>query len=311
MYKLFSQRKKEVLGEIPDVYEYEVFPESFRNQFLHIINNLFAKGNKNANLGYGYRERFDFWEITCELFAREKGLKYIQGRGGYNNTSTAYELYVDKSTNEDFLDLLDFTISRIVYHEQSINILGSESIEDAIEELNYRFQQHYLGYEIINGDLIPKTDEHIHTNIIKPALSVLHQKEFQGSENEFIVAWKHYKDRNYKDAILNAGKAFESVMKSICKHMKYPYNDQKDDAKKLIQILRDNEFFPTYLESHMNGIRATLESGAPTVRNKTSGHGQGELVVEVSEAYASYSLNLVATNIVFLCKLFQERRKSK
>lgn len=311
MYKLFSQRKKEASGDIPDVYEYEVFPESFRNQFLHVVNNLFEKGNKNKVLMYSYGDSFDFWEVTCELFAREKGLKYIQGRGGYHNTSSAYEWYVDNSTDEDFLDLLDFTITWIFYHEVSINILGKESVEDAISELNYRFQQHSLGYEIINGELIPKTDEHIHANIVKPALRILHHKEFEGAENEFIAAWKHYKDRNYKDAIVNAGKAFESVMKSICKHMKYPYNDQKDEAKKLIQILKDNEFFPTYLESHMNGVRATLESGAPTVRNKTSGHGQGELVVEISEAYASYSLNLVATNIVFLCKLFHERRKSK
>ena len=93
--------------------------------------------------------------------------------------------------------------------------------------------------------------------------------------------------------------------------MNFPFDNQKDDAKKLIQILRDNGFFPAYLESHMNGIRTTLESGAPTVRNKTSGHGQGEGIVDVSEAFASYALNLVATNIAFLCKLFQERRRIK
>ena len=98
-------------------------------------------------------------------------------------------------------------------------------------------------------------------------------------------------------------------MKSICKYMRFSYDEQKDDAKKLIQILRDNDFFPAYLESHMNGIRTTLESGAPTVRNKTSGHGQGEEIVDVSESFASYALNLVATNILFLCKLYGERRK--
>lgn len=307
MYKLFSQRKREAIGDIPDVYEYDTFSVEFRNQFFHIVSSVFEKGNKKANTGY--RERFDFWETTCDLYAREKGLKYLPGRYTRGNNADAYEHYVDSSSNEDFLDLLDFTVTRIIYHEVTLNCVGKESVEDAAFELNYRFKQHSLGYEFINGNLVVKTDEHIHTNIVKPALTLLHQKVFRGAEDEFLTAWKHYKDGKFKDAILNAGKCFESVMKSICKQLKFSFDEQKDDAKKLIQILRENNFFPTYLESHMNGIRTTLESGAPTVRNKTSGHGQGETVVEISEAYASYALNLVATNIVFLCKLYDERRK--
>ena len=307
MYKLFSQRKREAIGDIPDVYEYDIFSVEFRNQFFHIVSSVFEKCNKKANAGYG--ERFDFWETTCELYAREKGLKNLRSEYGYRNTEDAYEYYIDKSSDEDFLDLLDFTITRIFCHDVTCNCVGKETIEDAIFELNYRFKQHSLGYEFINGTLIIKTDEHIHSNVVKPALCLLHRDEFRGSEDEFLLAWKHYKEGNLKDAILNAGKCFESVMKSICKQSKFPFDEQKDDAKKLIQILREKNFFPAYLESHMNGIRATLESGAPTVRNKTSGHGQGEKVLEISEAYASYALNLVATNIVFLCKLYDERRK--
>lgn len=309
MYKLFSQRKKEAMGEIPEIYEYNSFPESFRNQYVFIVSDVFEKANR-SNSYYGRTD--DLWNITCELYAREKGLKGIAGDyyTSYNNKS-AYKDYVDKCSDSDFLDLLDFTVTHILCSEVTKRCVGNEVINQAIFELNYRFDQHSLGYEVINGEVITKTDKHIHTNIVKPALILLHQKEFNGAENEFMLAWKHYKETHYKDAILNAGKAFESVMKSICKYMSFSYDEQRDDAKKLIQILRDNDFFPAYLESHMNGVRTTLESGVPTVRNKTSGHGQGDEIIDVSETFASYALNLTATNIVFLCRLYGERRKAK
>lgn len=241
MYKLFSQRKREAVGDIPDIYEYNSFPEAFRNQFFHIVSDVLDKANNGTDYGYG--RRINFWELTCDLYAREKGMKSISVEFGSENTSYAYESYVDTCNNEDFLDLLDFTVGYIFGHPLTKRYAGDDAVENAISELNYRFQQHSLGYEFISGALITKTDEHIHTNIVKPALVLLHKIEFRGSEDEFILAWKHYKDKNYKDAILNAGKAFESVMKTICKYMKYPFNEQSDDAKKLIQILRDNDFF--------------------------------------------------------------------
>jgi len=54
------------------------------------------------------------------------------------------------------------------------------------------------------------------------------------------------------------------------------------------------------MSNHLAGLRMTLESGVPTARNKTSGHGQGVTPIEVSEEFASYVLNLTASNIVFL-----------
>jgi hypothetical protein len=43
-----------------------------------------------------------------------------------------------------------------------------------------------------------------------------------------------------------------------------------------------------------------MESGLPTVRNKTSGHGQGPTPIELPAHFVAYSLHLTASNIVFL-----------
>jgi SNF2 family DNA or RNA helicase len=50
----------------------------------------------------------------------------------------------------------------------------------------------------------------------------------------------------------------------------------------------------------MRAIRAILEGGVPMLRNKLSGHGQGPDVVEVPGYVAGLTLNLTASNTVFL-----------
>lgn len=307
MYKLFSQRKNEEKGEMPDVYYYNHFPEEFRNQFIHILRDVFECRKQVVDYR-GVRVDVDFWEISCSLYAREKGLREISNPwSSYVNDQRSLEYYIEDCDDEDFLDLMDFVFTETVGKRMKSHV-KAQIIQDAITELNYRLKQHSLGYEFVNGRLIEKTNEHIHQEIVKPALNLLHNKVFSGAEQEYFQAFDYYKQGNNKDAISNAAKAFESVLKTICKEMKYPYDEAKDTAKALIQHLIDNNFFPSYLESHLTGIRTTLESGAPTVRNKTSGHGQGQEVVDVSDEYVEYVLGLVATNTVLLVKIFDEKK---
>ena len=306
MYKLFSQRKREEENGVSDVYIYNKFSKEFRNQYFHIIKSVF---NSNGDdIYYTYDGIINLWKIASESFAREKGFKCLyDSTHFYSNNVSAYEKYVDESSDEDFLDLMDYTYTVIISNKDTRTIVGRAKIDDAIEELNYRFKQHSLGYEFINGNLIEKTNEQIHKAIIKPALHLLSNKSFQGAEEEYFQAFDFFKEGKNKEAILNAIKAFESVLKTICEKMKYPYDKDKDGAKQLLQHLSENNFYPNYLESHLTGIRLTLESGAPALRNKKAGHGQGSEVVSVSDEYVEYALNLVATNIVFLVKLFNQK----
>lgn len=103
---------------------------------------------------------------------------------------------------------------------------------------------------------------------------------------------------------LEAGKAFESTMKAICDKKSCTYDKAKDIAKKLIEILESNNFYPACILSHMASLRTTLETGLPVVRNKTSGHGQGSAVTPISDEFAKYALNLAGTNIVLLVGIY-------
>jgi hypothetical protein len=94
-------------------------------------------------------------------------------------------------------------------------------------------------------------------------------------------------------------KAFESVMKAICHKHKWQYN-QKDTAKVLIDICLKEGLIPHFLESHFTALRSSLESGAPTVRNKMSGHGHGVQPNTVPAYMAGYLLHLTATSILLM-----------
>lgn len=306
VYKLYSRRMKERSGE-PEVYVYDEFPAAFRNQFFRIYERLVHNEDYQCHSLYGITQQL------CETFAQEKGLKCIPGSYAYRaNTLWALENYIDQCDNEDFLDLMDFIGGAFLSNEKvwkkAQYSIGVKEFQDAIDELNERLKQHGLGYELINHEIIKKTNTVTHEKIVKPALMLLTDEEFRGAEDEYLLAFEHYEHGENKDAILNAIKAFESTMKTICAGMGYPFKPQSDTAKQLIATLEKNQFYPSYLNNHITGIRTTLESGAPTLRNKEAGHGQGAEVKDVSDEYVEYALNLVATNILFLYRIYKSRK---
>lgn len=306
MKELFSRRYLDQKGD-PEVYIYKKFTAAFRNQCFHIINSFLMRIKNNYQF-------VNMTEEICESYSREKGLKHLSGNYGYTNDLSAVENYIDKSSNEDFIDFLDFVFTNYLcdqtIQKESTRFFhfASDPFQDAIDELNLRFKQNGLGYECTNGEIIQKTNEVTHQTIVKPALKLLADERFRGAEEEYLEAFDRFKKGNNKDAIMNAEKAFESTIKIICQYLGYECKDE-DTAKKLVETLKSNGFFPPYLESYLNNMCNLLKEGAPVVRNKESGHGQGGEIKETSDEYVEYVLNTVASNIVFLYGIFESRSK--
>ena len=185
-------------------------------------------------------------------------------------------------------------------HESYRQRAGIEQdADDAVAELNERFNQHRIGFRYENGRIVQVDSEYIHSEAVKPTLTLLHTEGFDGAFDEFLKAHEHYRRGRTKEAIVEANKAFESTMKSICDARSWPYPSGAT-AKRLIDILLKEELIPSELTSHFTGLRTTLESGLPTVRNRHGGHGQGPDKHKVAHFVAGYALHLAATNIVFL-----------
>lgn len=177
--------------------------------------------------------------------------------------------------------------------------------DDAIEELNVRFREHALGYQYLNGQIVRIDSQYIYESAVKPALKLLRDEEFDGASEEFMSANQHFRQQRYKEAVNDALKSFESTIKTICSRMKWQYNET-DTAKMLIGACFANGLVPQNMQAHFAGLRTTLESGLPTIRNKRTGHGQGEFPQKLPPHVAAYAMHLAATNIVFLVESYKE-----
>lgn len=281
-------------GGFSDVYQYTAIPNTLRVQIVHIWTSAYGVRSNSDSIDTLFQE---FHDILCREY-------------GIFNLTERRESYFDKLANfmiesrdtEKVLDVieivfkdLDFNFRKYYFALDGV----SQDPDDAITELNARFREHGVGFQYESGRILRVDSQLIHTEVVKPALLFLSGKEFTGANQEFLSAHGHYREQKFKECLNDCLKAFESTMQSICAKRKWQHPPTAT-AKTLLDLLFQKDLIPSFMQSHFTGLRATLEAGVPTVRNKLGGHGQGISPVEVPEFVAAYALHLTATNILFL-----------
>ena len=324
-YELFSKRQKRLRCEIGDVYQYEIIPQELRVQVFYIWQDVWGEiyyisnsQPKGSNLAIG---AYKFIEATLR---REYGVRMLdEGDDFYQSvrdflfeTQEADKVidvielsfrYIDQMVREDFKAYTDFgkstsnKIPILATCDDYASMYDSVSPDEAIDELNYRFREHGVGYQYESGLIIKVDSQIIHSEVVKPTLIFLSDPIYKGANEEFLKAHEHYRKGNYKDCVSNCFNAFESCLKIICKSRGWAYKE-KDGSQRLIKNIFDHGLIPPLMQSHFSALRSTLESGVPTVRNNQTGHGQGPEEIIVPEYIASYILHLTASNILLLAK---------
>ncbi|MBW8050477.1 MAG: hypothetical protein FVQ77_09090 [Cytophagales bacterium] len=300
IFDLFSKRQKKLRGEVPEIYTYEKIPEQLRVQIVHIIRD--ALGNNKGHYKNKPQAAFKFiHESLCReygVFTLGKGhresdeecvLNHLLQTNDYERVIDTIELsfeYIDRIINDN--------LQEYIYHTE-IKI----SPKDAIAELNDRFKEHGVGYQFEGSEIIRVDSTYTHSEIVIPTITLLWNKKFKGANEEYLKAHEHYRHGRNKECLTECLKAFESAMKIICKEKGWQYNET-DTAKKLIQICFQNGLVPSFTQNQFTSLQNLLESGIPTIRNKLSGHGQGQVPQKVNDEMTRYALNLTGTNIIFL-----------
>lgn len=307
---LFSRRKQEQerSGQ-PDVYQYTSIPDHVINQIVMILDD--AIGRYWVYSG-GYEDppahANDNWDFIIESLAREYGDPSLIQK---NNRSACVHFLKMQPEIEKQLDLIELSFRLIDMHARKISDHTQRSrgatisADDAIYELNHRLRRGGVGYQFEGGVIIRLDSEYIHTEVVKKALSLLHTEQFSGVEEEFLSAHKHYRDGDYKDAIVDAGAAFESTLKTICDRQRWEY-DSKARVSDLLKVVRNKGLFPNYLDNSFDQLLAILKTGLPEVRNNEGSHGQGSTPKQAPGHIAAYALHLAATNIVFLVECMND-----
>ncbi|HEY1683992.1 MAG TPA: hypothetical protein VGG19_04465 [Tepidisphaeraceae bacterium] len=298
IFQTFSKREKakRQAGQA-DVYQYDVLPPAFRVQVVHILKEVIGEWtdfprDSTENNAWGY---------IRDTLARERGVFFLHNQ--YENPYVDCANFILSGDVPGCLDLIELSFRCVDRYIRERRNTRSDC-DASILELNYRFQEHAVGYQFQSGEIIKVDSQFVHAEIVKPALVLLSAPDFEGAQEEFLKAHNHYRHNRYKEAITEAEKAFESTMRVICDLRRYTVS-QNATASKLIDVLVQNGVIPAELTSEFTSLQSLLQSGLPTVRNKKAGHGQGGIPVDVPDYLAAFALHVAAANIVFLVQAHQ------
>lgn len=297
VFDLFSKRQKRLRGDVPDVYTYDQIPDHLRVQIVHIIRDAIGRDRYVSKAHNAYN-------FLHKSLCREYG-QFSLGTG-YNESDEECLLnfLLKEKVTDKVIDVIELSfkyIDKIIKAdwEYSHQVSVSTTPDKAIEELNQRFKEHGIGFQYDGGELIKVDSSYTHSEIVKPTINLLWNNKFQGANEEYLKSHEHYRHGRNKECLTECLKAFESVMKIICKEKKWQYNET-DTSKKLVQICFQNGLVPTFTQNQFTSLQNLLESGIPTIRNKLGGHGQGQIPQKVDDEMTRYALNLTGTNIIFL-----------
>jgi hypothetical protein len=303
IFDLFSKRQKRQRGDVPDVYSYDTIPKSLRIQIVHIWKDTIGSSEEYHNDYYGV---YNTYKLIVESLCREYGTFTLASTNDFSRRNYFTELVqfiLQEQDVEKILDAIELSFKAIDKITRDYSHLhrqhASEVADEAIAELNVRFQENAVGFQFSDGEIIRIDSALIHAEVVKPALTLLNKKEYAGAQAEFLQAHEHYRHGNNKEALTECLKSLESVMKSICTKRKWQFSSNAT-CSALIQCCFDNGLIPIFWTQQFSALRSTLESGVPTARNKLGGHGQGSSIVNVPQHLVSYVLHMTASAIVFL-----------
>lgn len=293
---LFSKRMRRARGDVPDVYQYDHIPEPLRVQIVHILRESIGTPS-SYDMGRSATARH---QTILGKLRREYGVFTLHTNtdGTFDNELYSFVLNAETERVLDAVELCAQAIDEDVRHHPGDP--NAKAIADAaLAELNGRFREHGLGYQVENGTLVRVDSTYLHAEGVKPALRLLSDTAFSGAQEEFLGAHEHYRKGDTKEALNDALKSLESTLKVICKRQGWAHAPNVQ-AKGLLDIVFNNGLIPPFWQTQWAGLRSILENGVPTPRNRLSGHGQGAEPTEVPPHLASYVLHLTASAIVFL-----------
>ncbi|WP_458722513.1 STM4504/CBY_0614 family protein [Pseudomonas brenneri] len=309
---LYSKRQKRLRNGVADVFAYDVFPYKFRVQLCYMLHELMGDHTSYLQSSKAQKAYDGIVKALKVEYGRSRLCEELAGtfRGDEWQDLTGFLL--GEPDVELCLDAIELCYDvggdavRSPFYRNQYN--PDKFVDECIVELNARFREAGLGYELIDGRVIRVDSKLLHSEVVKPAIGFLNAEGFEGAQDEFLGAYEHYRHGNHEEALVDALKAFESTMKVILTANGEAYSP-RDTANKLVLACTKAGLVPAYNESHLTSLSNVLSSGIPTLRNQNGGHGQGETIRTVEPEVVAYGLHLTAAAIVMLAGLEAKRTR--
>lgn len=311
---VYSERMKKT--EEFDPYKYEFKDKFILNSFSMFFSTIADKTT------FSILAIKDFCE-TERIFISDITRNYILSNKDYNKDCLLFDLQILFMEKESclVLDYLEICINVLnnelknikysmgpIYYKNDRNYLQAKALKEYfVQSLNILFEHNNLGYEIINDIIVTKESDFLHVEVINKPLTLLINEEFNGPLKEFEDAIKNYTDKDYENTIVQACRAFESTMKAVLDKLEVTFDHDKSTASDLVNLLKQSEIFNSFQNYNIKKLVEILSSGLPVIRNRKGAHGEGIEINEAERSYASFALNLVGSNIVFILDRYYEK----
>ena len=252
----------------------------------------------------------DVWRSIHDRVAAGYGEFYLDDPD--TDPATQCRRFLFKAGTARALDVIEMSLQAV---DREVRAWGDarraeagivESADGALATFNLLCRQHTTGYEYVDGIIVPVSSRFLQSEVIQPAAVLLHEKGFEQPSRDFMTAFDHYREGRYEEALVSAGRAFESTIKAICQARGWAY-DSHATAKTLVDTVFDNELVPAALQSQFSQLRGLVGSGLMTLRNKFGAHGPAPGAAAVAGHIAAFGLHLAAANIVFLVQAHRSK----
>lgn len=275
MKKYFSKRHEKALNE--KRFEVSLLTR-LRVAMLRVLSNYSQHG------GYDNRENFTFQtaEEKLKTFYGEDTLRAYDSKG--NLAPADFEQVIRKGYPVVALDAIEAWFD-------SAEVDSQPACE---KELNDILEIHNSNWRIINKTFVLLDSGYVRDEIITKTEKLLRENSIVGALEEFKESLTALTNGDFKDAVVNAHKSVESVMKAVLKI------DKHLTFGKLLENVIKAGIVPKYYEEFLVHFEK-LALGAVKERNQPgAGHGQGVQTKQIPKSLAEFAVHLAAVINLFL-----------
>lgn len=281
-------------------------PETTRNRIVTFCFDEFGHGLDRTDF-WGEIYRFLLFRTgTTELYATSRRASgFLPARSHIDEIL----YYLKTCSGEHFLDFVEDIFRSKQLHKAGRNhkaIVDSVNQLLGVDDLPYQVSHFvYLSADVHPWNtperisaypkVIVVSNHVVYDQAVKPVLALLQQPHFKSANEEFLEALSDHRKGRYGDSLSKASSAFESVLKVICERNRWPYDNDKDTASKLVKILLERTSLEPYFEQMLMIV--------PTLRNRlSSSHGGGVKPRQAPEHLCEFALNATASAILLVVR---------
>lgn len=186
--------------------------------------------------------------------------------------------------------------------ELQYDVLSAKEKKAFASEINKTLSQNDIPWLLVDGKMLKIDAKQFEVDLKHKTMEKMKEltdcdPKFKSAYNELQKAMEFFSKGEYPEAIVNAEKCYESVMKIIL-------GVGKGNAKALTSKMLEQLTLPDTINSV--GFMDNVLMSLPFIRNNAASHGAGTADISISKSLANLAINLAASLCAYLIEESKE-----